>query len=118
MLEGQKRSVKGQRITNSTSYQANRYYCGLNCENKAYVAWKQTSCFFISKEGGDAYVGPPLIDGFNIISPPPLLSTVYLVSKARAAREGACIFLPLFPVFPYQSEKVVATPTRKIEIEV
>lgn len=105
MLEGQKRSVKGQRITNSPSYQANRYYCGLNCENKAYVAWKQTSCFFISKEGGDAYVGPPLIDGFNIISPPPLLSTV-------------CIFLPLFPVFPYQSEKVVATPTRKIEIEV
>jgi len=45
-------------------------------------------------------------------------SIVYLVSKARAAQEGACIFLPLFPVFPYQSKKVVATPTRKIEIEV
>lgn len=75
--------------------------------------------FFISKGWADAYVGLTWIDGFNIISPPPpLLSTVYLVSKARAAREGACIFLPLFPVFPYQSEKVVATPTRETEIEV
>lgn len=46
------------------------------------------------------------------------LSTVYLVSKVRAAHEAACIFLPLFPLFPYQSEKVVATPTRETEIEV
>lgn len=46
-----------------------------------------------------------------------LLSTLYLVSKVKAAQEGACIFLPLFPVSPYQSEKVVATPTREIEVQ-
>lgn len=45
------------------------------------------------------------------------LDSIYLVSKARAAQEGDCIFLPLFLVFPYQSEKVVVTPTREIEIE-
>lgn len=69
-----------------------------------------------SKVCTDAYISLRWIYGFNIISPPPL-TTVYLVSKARAAQEGAYIFLPLFLVFPYQSEKVVATPTWETETE-
>lgn len=75
-------------------------------------------CVFLVSKRELMLMSPAWIDGFNIVSPPTLLSIVYLVSKARAAQEGACIFLPLFPVLPYQSEKVVATPTREIEIEV
>lgn len=47
-----------------------------------------------------------------------LLLLLFSISKVRATQAGACIFLPLFPVFPYQSEKVAATPTRETEIEV
>lgn len=78
--------------------------------------FKQLCFLLVPKVSINAYVSLPWIDGFNIISPP-LLSTVYLISKARAAQEGASIFLPLFLVFPYQSEKVEATPTRETEIE-
>ena len=72
--------------------------------------------FSSSTQAADAYVLLTWMNGFNIISPPPL-STVYLVSKVRAAQEGVCILLPLFPVFPCRSEKVVAAPTREMERE-